>query len=342
LAILGALLHERLVSPDDRASPASLAAVSACLAEVHETRYEIRAFLVHERLQRLEAVQAGLSCLRKVQDPDRLLGGVCEAAARSCGFERVMLSRVKGSVWQPWESYAPAGGEQDRAFLCWINTRPEIRLDHLLVESEMIRRREPVLVTGGEDDQRVHQPLVAASGQSSYVAAPLMPGGRVIGFLHAGYRSRKVTLLDRDTLWAFAEAFSQIFERAVLLERLRGQREQVRSALRAVEAALEDHASAEIDLSGREQVRASTGRSAATARIPELASDLESVLTDRELEVLALMADGATNNRIAEQLVIAHGTVKSHVKRILRKLGVENRAEAVSRYLRLTMGGGRP
>ena len=49
------------------------------------------------------------------------------------------------------------------------------------------------------------------------------------------------------------------------------------------------------------------------------------------------MATGATNGRIAEQLVITDGTVKSHVKRILRKLRAANRAEAIARYLRLTM-----
>ncbi len=36
--------------------------------------------------------------------------------------------------------------------------------------------------------------------------------------------------------------------------------------------------------------------------------------------------------------MITNGTVKSHVKRILRKLGAENRAEAISQYLRLTIG----
>ncbi|WP_141013653.1 response regulator transcription factor [Nocardioides sambongensis] len=50
------------------------------------------------------------------------------------------------------------------------------------------------------------------------------------------------------------------------------------------------------------------------------------------------MATGATNDRIAQALVIATGTVKSHVKQVLRKLRVENRAEAISQYLRLTIG----
>jgi DNA-binding NarL/FixJ family response regulator len=61
---------------------------------------------------------------------------------------------------------------------------------------------------------------------------------------------------------------------------------------------------------------------------------LESVLSRRELEVLKLIGEGATNSEIAERLVIATSTVQSHVKRILQKLGAKNRTEAAVRYLR--------
>ena len=44
---------------------------------------------------------------------------------------------------------------------------------------------------------------------------------------------------------------------------------------------------------------------------------------------------GATNAQIADQLVVSESTVKSHVRHILRKLGVVNRAQAVSRSLGL-------
>ncbi len=47
------------------------------------------------------------------------------------------------------------------------------------------------------------------------------------------------------------------------------------------------------------------------------------------------MAEGDTNARIARRLVISEGTVKTHVKHILRKLGASNRAEAVSRWVQL-------
>ncbi len=52
--------------------------------------------------------------------------------------------------------------------------------------------------------------------------------------------------------------------------------------------------------------------------------------------MLALIAEGATNSQIADRLVIAESTAKSHVKRILRRLGAANRVEAASIYLRST------
>jgi LuxR family maltose regulon positive regulatory protein len=54
-------------------------------------------------------------------------------------------------------------------------------------------------------------------------------------------------------------------------------------------------------------------------------------LTEREVEVLQVMALGKTNKEIARQLVIAPGTVKAHTASIYRKLDVANRTEAVAR-----------
>jgi DNA-binding NarL/FixJ family response regulator len=52
-------------------------------------------------------------------------------------------------------------------------------------------------------------------------------------------------------------------------------------------------------------------------------------LTDREIEVLQQMAYGRKNTEISEILSISHGTVKTHVHRIIQKLGVEERTQAV-------------
>jgi DNA-binding NarL/FixJ family response regulator len=52
-------------------------------------------------------------------------------------------------------------------------------------------------------------------------------------------------------------------------------------------------------------------------------------LTDREREVMALVAAGLTNDEIAERLVISRATAKTHVSRILLKLGARDRAQLV-------------
>lgn len=52
-------------------------------------------------------------------------------------------------------------------------------------------------------------------------------------------------------------------------------------------------------------------------------------LTDREREVLRLLADGLSNKRIGETLFISESTVKFHIRNIIRKLGVTKRTDAV-------------
>ncbi|GAA2264541.1 response regulator transcription factor [Glycomyces scopariae] len=77
-----------------------------------------------------------------------------------------------------------------------------------------------------------------------------------------------------------------------------------------------------------EVTRALVGRYAARIR-PGGAADPESPLTPRELEVLRLLADGRSNGEIAAALVISPETVKTFVSRILAKLGLRDRVQAV-------------
>jgi LuxR family maltose regulon positive regulatory protein len=68
--------------------------------------------------------------------------------------------------------------------------------------------------------------------------------------------------------------------------------------------------------------------------VSPLAGLVES-LSERELEVLQFMAMGLTNEEIAQQLVVARGTIKAHAASIYRKLEVANRTEAVTRARQL-------
>jgi LuxR family transcriptional regulator, maltose regulon positive regulatory protein len=80
-----------------------------------------------------------------------------------------------------------------------------------------------------------------------------------------------------------------------------------------------------------EKPAAPGARRGAAAVVPGLVEQL----TARELEVLVLLAGGASNPRIAEQLVVSLDTVKRHVSHLLGKLGAANRTEAVTRARQL-------
>jgi DNA-binding CsgD family transcriptional regulator len=127
------------------------------------------------------------------------------------------------------------------------------------------------------------------------------------------------------------------------VDRLHAQATHVHDLVVDAEAAVAAYLDVEIELVAN---RTSGGGSSATTSPREPAGALighhaagaefvsELSLTRREHEVLELLAAGATNSQIAERLFITEGTAKSHVGRILRKLGAGNRVEAASMFLR--------
>ncbi len=84
----------------------------------------------------------------------------------------------------------------------------------------------------------------------------------------------------------------------------------------------------------RGQATMAPASSAGSATSDDTPSALGSDLTQRERELLALMARGLSNQEIAQQLAIAMPTVKFHVTNILAKLHADNRTEAVLAALR--------
>ena len=77
----------------------------------------------------------------------------------------------------------------------------------------------------------------------------------------------------------------------------------------------------------------------APARVPASGSPqpLLNPLTERELEVLRLIAEGMSNQQIAAKLILAIGTVKFYASQIYSKLQVENRIQALARARELNL-----
>jgi DNA-binding CsgD family transcriptional regulator len=263
-------------------------------------------------------LREALGRLRSVSDVRELGERAVRELCVSVGFDRAVLFNVTGEYLvaeAAWFSGDPQWAAEFVAFARGTATRP--KLNHMLLESEVVRRKRPMVVTDPETDPRTYKPLVRATQTQSYIAAPVMPGGQVIAMLHVDRYTSGGTVDEGDAelLWTFAEGFGYAFERMRLLSRLRR------------------HAAELAHSGGMPLMTQPTLRSLSVQPEQRAAMDPASPLTAREAEVIELVSAGATNNEIAAALVISESTVKSHVKHILRKLGAANRAEAVSRHL---------
>jgi LuxR family transcriptional regulator, regulator of acetate metabolism len=310
------------------------------LADLEEIRQRIEAHEGYAKLDAFVRIQEGLERLRQLTTPQELIEAAPGELVRTLGFTRVMVSRVRGSLWTPEVLEVVDGIDPEAEAFKRFVAEEEIPLAHMLMETELVRRRMPVLLSDPAAHPRTYKPIVEVSRSPSYAAAPIMPTTRVIGFFHVDRFGQELPVgpEDRDNLWVFAEHFGLLYERSVLVERLESQRCQLHDLLSETIVAIDDICATDVRLARAEQEAgpATAGGLRRAARSP-----LDALLTAREQEVIELMASGATNNQIARELVVSEGTVKSHVKRILRKLRVDNRAGAVARYLHLMRRTGR-
>jgi len=113
---------------------------------------------------------------------------------------------------------------------------------------------------------------------------------------------------------------------------------------RLIAAQRTDRAAARVPLGCLARLHRALGALGAQDTVPEADRDgvtavpgLVEPLTSRELEVLAMLAAGRSNQAIAGQLVVTLDTVKKHVSHVLGKLGAANRTEAVARARELSL-----
>jgi DNA-binding CsgD family transcriptional regulator len=311
----------------NRAKASRLTSISLRALELSDA---VHSRIAAQRGNRYAQMRQGLDRLRRVANSAALLDRVCAEVVECCGFPRAMLTRVEGDWWLPWMAYFSDDRELEQRFVEWMNTK-RFRAD---LGRNLLAVR-PVVVRDAVAHARGFAPMIEFSKTRSYVAAPISPAGRLVGVLYGdpGPEGRPVDEIDRDILSAFADDFGLIYARVVLVERMRAQRDRIDEAFDFAENMMSSLANAEIELA-----RTPEGRLPADGDEPELGpasppAAIEELLTSREAEVLAMMVRGASNATIAEQLIIKEGTVKSHVKHILRKLDAVNRAEAISKYM---------
>ncbi len=258
-------------------------------------------------------------------------------AADALRLERVLLSGVRDGTLHADALHLSGGGAAQA--LEALRGSPAA-LEYPLLEGEIMRRRRAQVVKPAAADASGPHAFADVLGWNDYVTAPIVVESRVVGFFR-GDRDRVGAPVDRsdaDALASFAALFGIVYERSVLRQRLRMQLREMRSMASWADARAGELGDRPIGLD--EDGDGDGDDDDSSVRISRVAPHgLRDLLTRRELEVMQLMVRGDTNGGIARNLVLSEGTVKFHVKNILRKLHATNRADATSRYLRLAQPG---
>ena len=335
LAELAASVESRLAAlPGEPRRREGGAAHAAQLERLRE-RYDAR-------FRAMDTVHEAVSRLRQTTAPAEILG---RAPRELCSCS--LLDRAVVSLLRDGHIVAEAAWFRDdavgavKALEALAAHAP--RLEHPLIETDLLRRRRATIVTDAQVHPRVHRPTARTMGWDTYVAAPLVVRGEVTGVLQAdaGASGRVLDVLDGDILWTFATGLAEVYESASLRRSLRRQRSEMRSVVEWLGARSSELSDASMDLTPEQEDPPQPPGEVAALSAGSHVDDrvvFEDLLTRRELDVLRLLVRGQTNLEIAADLVISQATVKFHVTNLLRKLHVRNRAEAVSRYHRLVRG----
>jgi DNA-binding CsgD family transcriptional regulator len=297
----------------------SIGELTRVLGELQQVHRELVEQRYVRRADGAERVDEAVRRLGEVGSPAGVVARSAEALGAGWEFDLVLVSRVEDGRIRPlglWLRDDPARADEQLAELA----RRSIALDYPLIEAEVAQRHEPAVVSVAASGRRAAPDLAQILGWAAYGVAGIPLQGRTSGFVHAARDA--LDEVDLELISRYADGLAQVFERAVLREQLSRQRTQLQAAAQWISGRM-------LDLSTRATpARADTG--------------LADPLTPRELDVLRLVARGQSNRAIAASLAIGEGTVKYHVKNILRKLGARSRTEAVSRYARLYGAGEMP
>lgn len=278
--------------------------------------------------RRLQRVRDAFGALGELTSTAAVVAGAGPAACL-LGFDRAMVSEISDATWIPQQ--VTIGRDPSwAADVLAVGRAAPMRLIADLPESEVVRRRSALVVDDVAHREVVHRAIAAACLTRRYVAAPVVVAGRVTGLVHgdAYYADRAFDESDPEMMGLFAESLGRTLARTQALEQI----ERLRASLRGAAAGLEEQASRHGQQAPPVPVSPPTFPAGSPGSPPTAAGGARprQALTARETEILRHMASGDTNGRIARRLVVSEGTVKSHVKHILRKLGAANRAEAVS------------
>ena len=340
LAAAVAEILDRLRSEQHGLSGEQLGRLAELAVELQRLHGQVREAALDRAVAALGAIGHSIGRVDGEEGVDDRLRRAVRDLVEGGGFDRALVLRFR-------ENQMEAVATHFRTEERWARDCHEYSVQHPaplgpgLLEWRVAHNRRPALAVDPMHDPHAWAPMVHKFAPTSYASTPVLVGGEAVGIMQADmyFRGRDVDALDRDVAAAFVNGLGRDLERGLLLERLHAQRTAVRNLMRETEETVAEFRGAELwrprapETAGVQREPAATARPARNSAPPP--DPALAKLTRREREVLALMATGATNARIAARLVVSEHTVKSHVEHILGKLRAGNRAEAVARAARL-------
>jgi len=303
-------IRDDIVSPTGRIT----------LAEFLQAQVEARGMRAGDHVDVVRSLTHGIRRMKKAGSLQGLARQACTELRDALGFDYALLSLVLDDGFVVEESGHGVEGPTMIARRGCVAERDCIRLGGTIRTNEV-----DVPATPG------YRELL---GSAHYLVAPVIAESRVVALLHVSRGSEGVSVCDVDVLDTFASAYSLLHERMVNTERVQHQRTLIaRSAAQLTDEADRIAAGAiSLDVEYANRVEP-----------PTIAPDsaLAATLSARERQVFERLVLGAANAEIADQLVITVETVKTHVKRILRKIGAINRSEAIALYMEARTRPGR-
>jgi DNA-binding CsgD family transcriptional regulator len=260
--------------------------------------------------QRWDALDDALTTLRRCVSTKEFTEYAAKLALIGCSAQAVALGRVTEQVCQPWlragdtSLLEPGGGVTSGL----NNGGDVLRLDQQVIRSGRTHTRQ----------------MSTSTGERRTVVAPVGSLSTVVGLLQVVGHD-----LDMDIVETFADALGSFWA----LARARQRVDELGYVLTRLRSTLKSNAARRIELV--DAMPDVNGGLPAVINAQANSTALRSRLTARQREVLDLMMTGLSNSEIAEGLVIAVPTVKSHVRAVLRASGAVNRSEALARFARM-------
>jgi DNA-binding NarL/FixJ family response regulator len=256
--------------------------------------------------------------LHRCRASGELLALAASLIRQECGFSRAVILGVAGRVLNATDTDALADPASDRL------RRAVLRRPVAFTAATAEERLITAAACGAAPDGTAPSVLAAQLGLRQYLLEPIVVQGAVVAMLVLDREIPDVRPAERALAGSYAAVVEVMLEQQLLQARVADVAAELRRMTTFSQALMNE------TLAGQLALPSSRPQATAWMSAPETAPAIrpDHVLTAQELKVAKLLAVGRSNREIAAELVLSVDTIKSHVARILQKLGVANRAQA--------------